>query len=127
MLFGGSIASTIDDFVVHAMHLSNNHKAYNEAQINGRFILKKLFSATTNWDHVKKKLLEVLPKDNDNEDFTNGLSLLAQRRQKRSYSSHTLALISMRSTEYFSRWIELKETSGDKGVVPPGLVNDKKE
>jgi hypothetical protein len=89
--------------------------------------LKKLFSATTNWDHVKKILLEALPNDNNNDDdYTNGMSLLSQRRQK----DHIQAILwhqSMRSTEYFSRWIELKETSGDNDVVPPELVDDKKE
>lgn len=102
--------------------------------------MKKLFPATTNWDHVKKKLLEVLPNDSSNDDdhghgvndCTNkGISLLSQRRQK----DHIQAILwhqSMRSTEYFSRWIELKEnsSSGDDAVavpIPPGLVDDKKE
>mmetsp|Transcript_17571 Transcript_17571/g.43833 ORF Transcript_17571/g.43833 Transcript_17571/m.43833 type:complete len:550 (-) Transcript_17571:1259-2908(-) len=95
--FGGSIASTLDEFCNHAIHLARRPEAYRQAQIRGRFLLKKLFDADENWNHVQERLLEMMDKE-----------YLSRQRQT-DYTQAMLWHQSLRSTEYFSRWVELKE------------------
>ncbi len=97
-LFGGSIASTLDDFCEKAIVIAQCPQTYREAQKNGRFLLRHLFSAPENWSNVRERLLKVMDKEN-----------LSQQRE----TDCTQAILwhqSLRSTEYFSRWVELKET-----------------
>ena len=95
--FGGSIASNLDGFCNHAIRLATRPEAYRQAQIRGRFLLKKLFDAEENWNHVQERLLEVMDKE-----------YLSQQRET-DYTQAILWHQSLRSTEYFSRWVELKE------------------
>eukprot|EP00531_Pseudo-nitzschia_arenysensis_P015618 CAMPEP_0116157132 /NCGR_PEP_ID=MMETSP0329-20121206/23186_1 /TAXON_ID=697910 /ORGANISM="Pseudo-nitzschia arenysensis, Strain B593" /LENGTH=349 /DNA_ID=CAMNT_0003654229 /DNA_START=157 /DNA_END=1206 /DNA_ORIENTATION=+ len=97
-LFGGSIASTLDDFCEKAIDLAKQPDTYRKTQTNGRFLLKDLFAASENWRDVQERLLEVMDGD-----------YLSQQREK-DYTQAILWHQSSRSTEYFSRWVELKET-----------------
>jgi hypothetical protein len=97
--FGGSVASSLKEFCEKAINLAKNPADYRKAQAHGNFLLKELFSAPENWEHVRTRLLEVIDKDS-----------LAQKREG-DYTQAMLWHQSLRSTEYFSRWVELKETS----------------
>merc|ERR1712032_1745089 len=95
--FGGEVASTLDRFCENAVKLASHPKTYRRAQANGTYLLRELFSASQNWKHVQRGLLAVL----------DGTSLARARR-----ADTTQAMLwhqSLRSTEYFSRWVELKE------------------
>jgi hypothetical protein len=96
--FGGSVASTLKDFCEKAIDLAKNPEAYRKAQARGKFLLKELFSASENWRHVRTRLMEILDKDS------------LARKRRGDYTQAMLWHQSLRSTEYFSRWVELKET-----------------
>ena len=98
-LFGGGVASNLDSFCQTAIRLATNPDDYRKAQINGRLLLEKLYCASNNWNQVQKQLLEVMDHD-----------VLVERR-KRDYTQGMLWHQSMRSTEYFSRWVEIKEST----------------
>ena len=109
--FAGNVASTLKEFCEKAISLAKNPEDYRKAQARGKFLLKELFSAPKNWEHVRTRLLEVMDKD-----------LLARKREG-DYTQAMLWHQSLRSTEYFSRWVELKETvvrnERKGGVSPP--------
>jgi O-antigen biosynthesis protein len=99
-IFGGAVASTLDDFCHAAIVLATSSVDYFDAQQKGRAILQELFSASQNWKVVEQRLQQLL-------------GSLETRRQRDS----TQAILwhsSNRSTEYFSRWIELKENIDKK-------------
>ena len=98
-VFGGGVASNLNSFCQTAIHLATHPDDYRTAQTNGRLLLDKLYSATNNWNHVQEQLLEIMDHN-----------VLAERR-KRDYTQGMLWHQSMRSTEYFSRWVEIKEKS----------------
>jgi glycosyltransferase involved in cell wall biosynthesis len=93
--FGGRVASTLDEFCSHAIELAVDRESYQQAQLTGQRLLEQLYHGPRNWEHVQSKL------EDTQENLTN-------RRQ----SDYTRAMLwhhSNRSTEYFSRWVELKE------------------
>ena len=98
-VFGGAIASTLEEFCENAIDLARHPEAYRKAQTRGRFLLGELFSESKNWEHVVQSgLSKVLDKE-----------ALARTRQ----TDTTQAMLwhqSLRSTDYFSRWVELKES-----------------
>jgi hypothetical protein len=98
VVFGGSIASTLEVFCQEAVDLARDQGVYRQAQISG-FLLRELFSASANWKQVQTRLLDVLDGDT-----------LAHKR-KRDPTRAMLWHQSLRSTEYFSRWVEMKETA----------------
>eukprot|EP00536_Pseudo-nitzschia_multiseries_P007847 jgi/Psemu1/287400/fgenesh1_pg.189_\ len=98
LTFGGLIASTLEDFCSSAVKLAENPVEYRKALRNARYILQNQFSSSKNWGDVRKSLLQVLSKE-----------ALAKKRNG-DYTQAMLWHQSMRSTEYFSRWVELKES-----------------
>ena len=95
--FGGAVAATLDDFCDGAVALASRPDAYRRAQADGRRLLRERFSGSRNWERVQRRLLAAL-------DETS----LARARR----TDTTQAMLwhqSLRSTEYFSRWVELKE------------------
>jgi hypothetical protein len=95
LLFGGRVASTLKDFCTHAVELAVDQTAYQKAQEAGQRLLGQLYHGQRNWGNVHESLMETKRH-------------LTERRR----SDYTRAMLwhhSNRSTEYFSRWIELKE------------------
>jgi hypothetical protein len=98
--FGGDIAWTIADFVELAVQLVVTTKQYVDAAQRGQDLLCEMQNRETNWTRVASAIDQVR----------------VDLHQRRSVD-YTRALLwhhSTRSTEYFSRWIELKETSTEK-------------
>ena len=92
--FGGCVVETIDDFVERAIELATTPTSYEAAVHNGQQFLQNYQNRDTNWNQVWATIESTAQQ-------------LSQRRQ----SDYTRAMLwhhSNRSTEYFSRWIELK-------------------
>jgi glycosyltransferase involved in cell wall biosynthesis len=100
--WGGIISSDNDSFVKSAVQLYSDKTRWSQSQSRARVMLKELFDAEKNLHIV-------------NDSIVTALKEIDSRRQ-RDYSAAMLWHNSARSTEYFSRWIELKE----------GLSNDSK-
>lgn len=94
--WGGTISSNTDDFVKGAVQLYTNINAWNTAKESSALLLKKLFNGKCNL-----LLLENSVRD--------AMAHLPQRR-KADIVGGMMWHHSMRSTEFFSRWIELKES-----------------
>ena len=103
--WGGGIASDADGFVAQAVHLYTDRPAWEAAQARGRQLLRELYSPTSN-------LLAVY------EAVESARAQLSARRA-RDYAGAALWQHSARATEYFARWIELKETRLKEGSDPP--------
>jgi len=93
--WGGSIVSDEESFVSNAVKLYTDKIEWTQSQQSGRSLLKNLFG-TNNLDTL-------------NAAITDGATNINSRRQ-RDYTSAMLWHSTSRSTEFFSRWIELKET-----------------
>jgi hypothetical protein len=102
-VFGGRITNTMDDFCQSAIDLATDTQAYRKAQRDGKFLLQTLFNSKHNWKEVQNRLRSLLP---DKRGSRNNLI----DRRKRDYTRALLWHQTTRSTEYFSRWIELKES-----------------
>lgn len=112
--FGGRIASTVDDFVHEALDLATNWDSYRQAQVQGYKALESQFRTDRHWNHVRERLLEVLPTTVEN------ISPQLQSRRRRDFTQAMLWHQSARSTEFFSKWIECKEAklrTGEKGMT----------
>ena len=93
-LWDTSVAHDDDSFTEAAVNLYKDKASWDDNQRQMRLILETSFGLS-NLDNIDKQLQQ------------QG-NCLAQRREK-DYMSSMLWYNSMRSTEYFSRWIELKE------------------
>lgn len=93
--WGGLIVSDEESFVSNAVKLYNDKAEWNERQRSGRSLLKDFFG-TNNLDSLNDAIMDATTNING--------------RRQRDYTSAMLWQSSSRSTEYFSRWIELKET-----------------
>ena len=94
-LFGGRIAMSIDEFCLHAVELAVSRKAYQQTQQTSRMLLEELYHGPRNWEMLQSKLIQT---QTHLTDFR--------------HSDYTRAMLwhhSNRSTEYFSKWIELKQ------------------
>ena len=94
--WGGIVAYNNDDFIKGAIELYSNKDEWIRAQLNSRRLSKELFDATSNLAVV-------------DDAIALAMETMHSRRQ-RDYTSAMLWQDSARSTEYFSRWIELKES-----------------
>jgi glycosyltransferase involved in cell wall biosynthesis len=92
--FGGLIADSPEQFAEAACLLYENREAHERARLAGDACLRECFSH----DRNAKRLLQEL------------LELRAKRREHRSanFTGRMLSHHHHRSTQYFSRWIELK-------------------
>lgn len=95
-LWGGVIAPDTDAFVDAAVELYTQRLSWNKAQEMGRILLNNLFNRERNFH-----LVETAVRD--------AMSEMKQRRTSDTVGS-VLWHQSIRSTKYFSKWIELKET-----------------
>jgi hypothetical protein len=96
LLFGGKIASTLQDFVDSAVELAVDKGAARQARDTGKRLLFELYDEQQNWIPLQdtlRRVQQTLP-DRRRTDFTRAM----------------LWHQSNRSTEYFSRWIEIKES-----------------
>ena len=94
--WGGMIAEDANDFVNHAVRLYNDKNVWNNCQEKGTFLLNTLFNGKNNLPIVEKAVHDAMTKLKD--------------RRNRDIIGSLMWHQSARSTEYFSRWIELKET-----------------
>jgi hypothetical protein len=100
--WGGLISSNPDAFASNALTLYFEQEVWDAARLRARSLLRELYSADENLDTIRiaiEEAVEHLPK-----------------RREADFAGALLWQQSARSTEYFSRWIELKEAA--KGKVP---------
>jgi len=93
--WGGLIVSNEDEFVEAAVNLYTTKELWEYSQNRAIVLLNSLFN--------KEQNLQVI-----DEALSDAMMNLGQRR-KRDITSQLLWHQSNRSTEYFSKWIELKE------------------
>jgi hypothetical protein len=93
--WGGSVAFTTDDFVEAAISLYTKNTAWNKAQATATLLVNKLFNKESNFKLVQAAV-------------ENAMMSLNERRAA-DVTGAMLWHQSNRSTEYFSKWIELKE------------------
>ena len=98
--WGGIVVSDEGSFVESAVELYTKKATWEQSQRTGRNLLKNLFG-TNNLDILKNAVV-------------NAHNDIDSRRQK-DYMSAMLWHNSSRSTENFSRWIELKESFKENG------------
>ncbi len=94
--WGGEIACNNEHFINSAIELYSNKNDWLRTQSNARRLLKDLFD-----------------KDHNLSILDNSIAAAIENmhcRRKRDYTSAMLWHHTARSTEYFSRWIELKES-----------------
>jgi hypothetical protein len=92
--FGGVIEESLEHYPQRVADLYTDQDAWNDAQSNGREVLTTLFSHTANA-----------------RIFQERLTRLAQEKatlRERNIVGSMLWYHGLRSTEYFSRWIECK-------------------
>lgn len=94
--WGGVVATDEEDFISAASKLYNDKEAWNLSQNNARHLLSVYFDAKTNLSRVHSAIVRAV----ENLDS----------RRSEDFVSAMLWQSSMRSTEYMSRWIELKES-----------------
>lgn len=92
--WGCVISDNPEEFAEIAVRLYTDAKAWKQAQVQGRQIIQKRFSADE-WLPRLPQLIEVA-RDN------------VQQNRKRSFTGRMLRHHRQRSTEYMSRWIEAK-------------------
>jgi hypothetical protein len=94
--FGGGIAWSVEDFVNMATELATDANVYIDHAKRGQDLLRRLQDQRQNWGRVESSITTTV------DDL--------YARRKTDYTRALLWHHSARSTEYFSRWIELKET-----------------
>ena len=110
-LFGGLIASNLHEFCEMAISVAGDPELYQEKQIEATQVLTELYGhdssspeGTRRWNLVLRRL----------ENKMENIDSFRESDFVRSLLWHQTA----RSTEYFSRWIELKDTM-KRGGAPP--------
>jgi glycosyltransferase involved in cell wall biosynthesis len=92
--FGGMVEDDLDQYAYKAANLYSNQQIWSKAQENGFKIIKNLYDRQHNSNHF----LHAINQAYQNKD---------QNRSKNLFGA-ILWSSQMRSTEYLSRWIELK-------------------
>ena len=100
--WGGLVSSDPDEFAAHALKLYFDRELWDAASARARVLLRELYSADHNLEIIRQRVEEA--------------SRTLHERREADYSGALLWQHNARSTEYFSRWIELKESH--KGKVP---------
>ena len=93
--FGGRIARNPDDFAAKAALLYTDRSAWEGARETAAYTLRELFDFSRN----AKDLTQTL----------RAMMTHIQSRRERNFVGKMLSHHTLRSTKYFSRWIELKE------------------
>jgi hypothetical protein len=102
--WGGLITSNPDAFASDALTLYLEQEVWEAARLRARSLLRELYSEEENLNTIRLAIEEAMEQ-------------LPERRAA-DFAGALLWQQSARSTEYFSRWIELKEAG--KGKVPRG-------
>ena len=92
--FGGLIVKDLEEYPRQVAALYTDQDAWNKAQESGREILSALFSQAQNTKALQERL--------------NTLTQEKARHRERNIVGALLWYHGLRSTEYFSRWIECK-------------------
>jgi glycosyltransferase involved in cell wall biosynthesis len=93
-----------------AVALHEDEEAWEKARANGSTLINTLFPKEQNLEQLRRVtegLFEELESENENT---------LEHRRRSDFTGATLWHHSLRSTEYFSRWIEVKETGGESGM-----------
>ena len=93
--WGGCITQSLDEFVAGAVSLYTNKALWQQAQSHGNALIQELYQAKP----LKEKFLTILRSCSEQKQqclTTHPVSALLWHQQ-------------FRATEYFSRWIELKQ------------------
>ena len=103
--FGGVVASTLDDFCHGIVDLATNPQLFQQEQQKACKVLSQLFvhnddASDHRWKAVRDRLMNV--------------RLHLKERRTSDYMQAMLWHSTARSTEYFSKWIELKEKNRRK-------------
>jgi glycosyltransferase involved in cell wall biosynthesis len=93
--WGGSVSDSIDQMIEDAITLYKDKVLWEQAQARGNALIQNLFQAAT----LKNKFLQIL----------SSCFQQKQQGQNRHPVSALLWHQQFRATEYFSRWIELKQ------------------
>jgi glycosyltransferase involved in cell wall biosynthesis len=104
-VFGGAVTHSAEEFSEAAVRLYTDPVEWTRTREQGYTVLREHFHYTAN----AKRLSETL----------SALSQNIQTRRERNFIGQILHHQSMRSTKYFSKWIELKE--GRSGSLVPAL------
>ena len=94
--WGGAVASNVDDFVEASVSMYTQIATWDNAQKQSIGLLNKLFNKKNNFNLVE----------------TAVQNAIAEQKQRRTHdlTSAVLWHQNLRSTRYFSKWVELKET-----------------
>ena len=114
-------------FARDAVALHEDSAAWEATRRRGRELVKILFPHEKNLDTVRREMEGLFETDGDlplerarsSQALKKGLvkpRTVLEKRRAEDFVGQTLWHHSLRSTEYFSRWIEVKETGGDSGV-----------
>ena len=103
--FGGVVASTLDDFCHGIVDLATNPQLFQQEQQKACKVLSQLFvhnddASDHRWKAVRDRLMNV--------------RLHLKERRTSDYMRAMLWHSTARSTEYFSKWIELMEKNRRK-------------
>ena len=103
-----------ESFARDAVALHEDVVAWERARARGYGLIDELFSAETNLATVRAATEALfVEREGPSEDATGPTTL--ESRRARDYAGATLWHHTLRSTEYFSRWIEMKETGTESG------------
>jgi len=92
--FGGFVASSVEDIVNRAVQLYTEESTWTQSQLIGFQVMNQLFNYTKNSKEVVGKMKQVQAN--------------VPELRRRNYVGEMLWYHSNRSTEYMSRYIELK-------------------
>jgi hypothetical protein len=92
--FGGLIVEDLEKYPTQVAALYTDQAAWNTAQESGREILSALFSEAQNTKALQERLTTLRQE--------------RERHRERNIVGALLWYHGLRSTEYFSRWIECK-------------------
>ena len=99
-----------------AVALHEDADAWERARARGYVLIDELFSAERNLAAVRSATEALfVARDGTSEDATGTTTL--ESRRARDYVGGALWHHTLRSTEYFSRWIEMKETGMESGTA----------
>jgi hypothetical protein len=101
--WGGSVTSTAEDVIKQAVHLYTNEHDWYKAQQGGFNVIRQLFDYETNSAVLMHTLKNVV----DNLTHT----------RSNNFVGSILWYQGNRSTEYFSKYLELKRTTRQTQVV----------
>jgi hypothetical protein len=93
--WGGLIGNDNEKFIKNTVTLYSDRTVWKRSQVNGITLLHNLFEERTNLERIQNAISIA----NDNKDV----------RRSQDYTSALLWAQTARSTEYFSKWVELKE------------------